>query len=94
MSGIAPAEDHQRELCNYGYARGRCPHFPADAPADAVRFSLISEQQAIYILEKDHSPMEWGPVAQASACVARQADAFVRSWLAIQKAERASTAST
>ena len=38
----------QRETCNCGYARGRCPHFPDDAEADAVRFSMAGER-LIYI---------------------------------------------
>lgn len=28
------------EVCNTGYPRGRCPRFPVDAPAEAVRFHL------------------------------------------------------
>lgn len=55
----------QRELCNSGYARGLCPHFPADAPADAVRFSVVMNNGhsgaggLICILEKDHAPLEY-----------------------------------
>src|SRR3712207_1611076 len=30
------------DLCNFGYARGICPHFPADAEADAVRFTKFN----------------------------------------------------
>ena len=52
-------ESHQRELCNHGYARGRCSHFPASAPADAVRFSLAGDD-LIYALEKDHAPIAHG----------------------------------
>jgi len=49
----------QRETCDCGYARGRCAHFPDDAGADAVRFSMAGER-LIYILEKDHAPLEHG----------------------------------
>ena len=60
-----PAEAVQRETCNCGYARGRCAHFPEDAAADAVRFSMGSEGRLIYILEKDHAPLEHGEVDAA-----------------------------
>jgi hypothetical protein len=56
-----PPEDHQRELCNCGYARGRCSDFPADATADAVRFSVTGER-IVYVFEKDHAPVRHGVV--------------------------------
>jgi len=37
-TSFAPPEEHQRELCNRGYARGLCAHFPGSGAADAVRF--------------------------------------------------------
>jgi len=52
-----------REICNVGYARGRCSHFPAGAEADAVRFSAVrdgKDLRVIYILEKDCSPLRHG----------------------------------
>ena len=55
--GWEPSETAQREMCNCGYARGLCSHFPEDAAADAVRFSMAGER-LIYILEKDHAPVE------------------------------------
>ncbi|HEY4364386.1 MAG TPA: hypothetical protein VGN17_25700 [Bryobacteraceae bacterium] len=54
-----PTEEHQRELCNCGYARGRCSEFPLDAEGDAVRFSVAGES-VMYILEKDHTPVRHG----------------------------------
>jgi hypothetical protein len=60
-SAWEPAEPMQRETCNCGYVRGRCAHFPDDAGADAVRFSMAGER-LIYILEKDHAPLEHGEV--------------------------------
>jgi len=71
-----PLESEQRELCNSGYARGQCPHFSENA--DAVRFSYVGED-LIYILEKDHAPIEHGPVERAPALVQAQARAFVQS---------------
>jgi hypothetical protein len=57
-----PSEAIQRDLCNCGYARGRCAEFPADSAADAVRFSYTSQGRLIYILEKDHAPVEHGEI--------------------------------
>src|SRR4051812_28179921 len=59
-----PPEISQRDLCNCGYVRGQCAHFPEDSPADAVRFSITGDDagvvRLVYILEKDHSPAEYG----------------------------------
>ena len=72
----------QLDLCNSGYARGLCPRFPANAPADAVRFSLlISVDEIIYILEKDHAPLEHGRLGldrlDGDTTLLAQARAFV-----------------
>jgi hypothetical protein len=70
--GVAwePPEAIQREVCNCGYARGRCGHFPVDEKADAVRFSLQfsidAGERLIYILEKDHAPIEHGEINGAT----------------------------
>jgi len=68
MAGCAeqPAESTQREVCNSGYARGRCEHFPAGGEADAVRFSLCADGRLIYIFEKDHAPLEHGEIDAAT----------------------------
>ena len=51
-------------LCNFGYARGLCVHFPEGSAADAVRFSVTGSADGmvrlVWILEKDHAPMEHG----------------------------------
>jgi hypothetical protein len=57
-----PTESIQREICNSGYARGRCDHFPEGGVADAVRFSVTAGGRLIYILEKDHAPIEHGEI--------------------------------
>lgn len=59
--GERPSEDVQRNECNFGYARGTCPRFPADAEADAVRFTRRGEER-LFILEKDHAPVRFGRV--------------------------------
>ncbi len=60
----APAEQEQREICNTGYARGRCPRFPSNAEADAVRFSAALDAdgalRVVFILERDHAPLRHG----------------------------------
>lgn len=90
----APPEEHQRELCNRGYARGVCAHFPASSLADAVRFSVTREQplRLVYILEKDHSPLEYGELDAAAPArneiLAAQARAFAASYRRLTKQGR------
>ena len=95
-----PPEGVQRELCNCGYARRRCPHFPDNGAADAVRFSVTGDQDGrvtlVYILEKDHAPMEHGSIDDATAArepLASQARAFVESYLRQRAAGRSQSAS-
>jgi hypothetical protein len=93
---IEPPEARQRELCNCGYARGRCDRFPGDGAPDAVRFSVIDETPArllvVYVLEKDHAPAEFGTLEYAvddarldgpriSDILVLQARAFLESYL-------------
>jgi len=63
-ASFPPPEEHQRELCNRGYARGLCQHFPVSSTADAVRFSVTEDRggclRVVYILEKDHAPLSHG----------------------------------
>ena len=63
-SDQVPDEDTVRELCNYGYARGRCPRFPPDSPADAVRFSVTrhggGSTDGLWAIEAAHHPHAWG----------------------------------
>ena len=58
-----PNEDFQLNECNFGYVRGRCPQFPEAADADAVRFSCRGEER-LFILEKDHVPVRFGPLRE------------------------------
>jgi hypothetical protein len=85
-----PSETEQRELCNYGYARGRCDRFPEEC-ADAVRFSVSGETegrvQLVWILEKSHAPAEFGTleyaagrISDAGPLLSAQATAFLRSY--------------
>ena len=87
-SPFEPTEEIQRELCNCGYARRRCSHFPDNGAADAVRFSVTGDQDGrvtlVYILEKDHAPMEHGlmdyDTTGAPEPLASQARAFIESY--------------
>ena len=95
-----PPESVQRDLCNCGYARQRCSHFPVDGAADAVRFSVTGYQEGrvtlVYILEKDHAPVEHGPLdpaREAREPLASQARAFVESYLRQRAAGRSKSAS-
>jgi len=87
-----PPEAHQRELCNRGYARFRCAHFPEATDSDAVRFSILRDAggciELVYIVEKDHAPVEYGQLiyrveedrlegSQISELLAGQARAFL-----------------
>jgi hypothetical protein len=86
-----PPESDQRDLCNCGYARGRCDRLPTGAP-DALRFSVTGDTggrlQILWVIEKDHSPVEFGALEYAEGTLSRatplltaQATAFVRSYL-------------
>src|SRR5580698_7893508 len=92
----APPEAHQREVCNCGYARGRCDRFPAGDAADAVRFSVTTSEEGklrlVYILEREHAPVSHGAVefsskedvfqgSRADETLKGQARAFVESYL-------------
>ncbi len=93
---IQPDRETVRQYCNLGYARGKCPHFPKDAGPDAVRFTVAGDQdgalQLFYVLEKDHAPLEHGPleyslelgrfsVSHSNELLRRQAQAYVESYL-------------
>jgi len=82
-------------FCNFGYARGRCADFPDGPAADAVRFSVAGNTDGIvrivWILEKDHAPLEHGFleykestgafVAEPAGVLAAQARVFVENYL-------------
>src|ERR1700733_1136252 len=92
----APPESHQRDICNCGYARGRCDRFPGGDAADAVRFSVTTSESGklrlVYVLEKDHAPTSHGavefstkedvfPDSRLGEMLKGQARAFVESYL-------------
>ncbi len=52
------------DLCNLGYARATCEHFPADEPVDAVRFNVAGDTgktvSIAYSRERNHLPCSHG----------------------------------
>jgi hypothetical protein len=93
---VEPSDAHQRELCNCGYARTRCDRFPGGEAADAVRFSVTDDTptrlSVVYVVEKDHAPVEFGTleylIADArldgpviSDILMQQTRAFLESYL-------------
>lgn len=78
---LEPEEPAQREICNCGYARGRCERFPPEG-ADAVRFSMTAEGRIVYVFERDHLPQGHGIIAEADAAgiLGAQVRAFAESY--------------
>ena len=76
-----PDESAQREVCNCGYARGRCDRFPAGS-ADAVRLSVVGGDRILWVFERDHVPVEHGVVdeAEATGVLGAQVRAFAESY--------------
>jgi hypothetical protein len=67
-----PDEALLHSLCHFGYARGRCPHFPSDDPGpDAVRFAITGVSarslDICYVLERDHYPFANGSLSYSLA---------------------------
>ncbi len=97
--GAAEPNTHQSEdlmCCNLGYARGRCSRFPNEDGADAVRFTVASDETSsvglYYVIERDHAPFAHGTLTYSRAAgefqqlppgdrLARQAAAYVESYL-------------
>jgi len=88
--------DAAHGACNSGYARSRCPRFPADSPDDAIRFHVANEDGDLirlkYIYERRCWPAEHGTLeyscarkvvisAMGSDLLRRQAAAFASSWV-------------
>ncbi len=94
-SGI-PEEELAARVCNLGYARSRCPRFPAECGPDATRFTVRADDGATvrlyYVQELDHHPFAHGPLDYSRARQAladppsdrnlrRQAEAYAESYL-------------
>lgn len=89
-----PSLDHVVSLCNFGYARGKCPRLPAGSP-DAVRFVVRAHSTSAIIIayacERDHRPagtgtLEFSPEGECrrphgDANIDRQALAYLQAYL-------------
>lgn len=92
-ASFQPDEMQMRQVCNLGYARQRCGHFPETAAADAVRFHISEDRGELiriqYVMERDCWPGEHGtlerpatpPASAGESILERQAAAFVESYL-------------
>ena len=65
-------DDHTiSEYCNMGYARGRCPRFPAAQSPDAVRFLVVRDSAQVieiqFAMEQNHHPHSHGKLEFSSA---------------------------
>ena len=75
-SATTPAPEDRLESCNFGYARGACPLFPARSAAEAVRFSWHGGR-VLFVFECDASPVSHGIIDDtAPPTLARQAEVF------------------
>jgi hypothetical protein len=95
-TAFLPDETRVRQICNLGYGRGRCDHFPDRAGADAVRFHVASDAGELiriqYVFERECWPHGHG-VFECHATTGKlssgpdgeilrkQAEAFVESYL-------------
>ena len=92
-AGTSPQPaDYDR--CNFGYARGGCSRFPAEATVDAVRFAIMSREanviHMVYVFERENAPVQHGALtyhvreqqltgAEARPLLEAQARVFVRN---------------
>jgi hypothetical protein len=91
-----PDDATTNDLCNMGYARGRCSRYPRGETSDAVRFRIARDQNELiqieYVVESDHHPHTHGTLEyQRSVAAAgrpggdtiieRQAVAYLTSYL-------------
>ena len=91
-----PGDPTVGDLCNMGYARGRCPRYPQTDAGDAVRFLIGRDQDELiridYVVERDHHPHTHGALeyrrgpggftnSTENTVLARQALAYVTSYL-------------
>ena len=69
----------EAECCNFGYARGLCPHFPDEAEADCVRLNIGASENVIWVLEKNYAPLRSGSLQTATPLIRQQAAVLLES---------------
>jgi hypothetical protein len=66
----APDAHRIREVCNFGYARTRCPWFPETMKVDAYRYTLRKtangEWRVIWVAESQYAPAAFGELRLGS----------------------------
>ena len=102
-----PGEDFLMDVCNLGYPALTCDRFPSQTGPDAVRFSVMADDDRVvriaYVLEKGHASYENGFLDYDRAANAwssnkvqpllqRQAEAYLNSYLRQERATRAAKA--
>lgn len=97
-AGVRPGRAHVLNVCNLGYAAGRCEGFSGGP--DAVRFSIRDDGGGAlriwYVVERGHLPWSHGMLEYpagpgcADPVLARQAEAYVESYLRRKNGSHAS----
>ena len=102
-----PGEDFLIDVCNLGYPALTCTRFPSQAGPDAVRFSVMADDDRVvriaYVLEKGHASYENGFLqydrganrwssGKVQPLLQRQADAYLNSYLRHKQETRATKA--
>ena len=102
-----PGEDFLVDVCNLGYPALTCARFPGEAGPDAVRFSVMADDDQLvriaYVVEKGHAPCENGLLDYDRAAnrwssrkvqplLQRQAEAYLNSYLRKEQETRATKA--
>ena len=103
-----PCERLLVDYCNLGYARTECKRFPNGEGPDAVRFSLSADDgrtvEVAYAVEGVHLPLRQGRLRycratkawsglNAGGLLARQAEAYLASYLRSKGEEPGAAAS-
>ncbi len=91
-----PDSETLKECCNIGYARQRCSRFPEGDGPDAMRFSVVTDADAVlkifFVAEHDHEPSEHGNLecsadsgkflgGSANELIQAQAEAYAASYI-------------
>ena len=105
---LLPSERLLVDYCNLGYARTKCNRFPSGEGPDAVRFGLSADDgrtvEVAYAVEGVYLPLRHGTLRYCRATkawsglnvdglLARQAEAYLASYLRSKGEERGAAAS-
>jgi hypothetical protein len=88
-AAVEPDDTVLRRWCNFGYARGECPHYPAGGTVDAVRFTPDGAG-LVYILETGGMPAQHGRIHDSGGA-GTLLDVQASAYLAALASRRASS---